>query len=138
MGRRIVLLKSIVTFNVSLITPFQQVSSSNFSLARAAPENCKCCKITIHNAKRWLEWCKAHLHWTLAVRWTNLGLSGECYRLNPLVPVKGNRNAIAYNDIIDDPVLNRPVEGTLIQKKFNLLTSLRIEPVSGIKFDNIR
>ena len=22
-------------------------------------------KITMHNPKHWLDWCKAHLHWTL-------------------------------------------------------------------------
>ena len=65
----------------TLTTKFQTDSGSNVSTStvrelleigfhgRAAVHKPK---ITMHNAKRWLEWCKAHRHWTGAVETRSL------------------------------------------------------------------
>jgi hypothetical protein len=79
---------------------------------------------TMRNAKRWLEWCKAFLHWTLEqwkhVLWSNdslfiwksdgrMGLADArrmglffMVGLGPLVPVL---TATAFTDILDNSVL---------------------------------
>jgi hypothetical protein len=87
----------------------------------------------MRNAKRRLEWCKAHRHWTLEqsdgriwVWWMpgahylpqcivatvmfgggKIMVSGcfSWFGLGLLVPVKGNLNTIVYTDILDNSVL---------------------------------
>jgi len=87
-----------------------------------------------YNAKGWMEWCKAHSHWTLE-QWKHVqaslfgGLMGEsgfggcqenvtcltalfmvwrdCFsgaRIGPLLPVKGILSASAYQVILEDLV----------------------------------
>ena len=59
--------------NISQITVSRELHEMGFHGRAAAHKP----KITMRNAKRLPEWCKARRHWTLehlAVRWTNLGL----------------------------------------------------------------
>jgi hypothetical protein len=53
--------------------PLEATSAQKLMLGRADAHKPK---ITMHNGKRWLKWCKAHHHWTLE-QWKRVLWSDE-------------------------------------------------------------
>uniref|UniRef100_A0A0E9XCZ0 Transposase Tc1-like domain-containing protein n=1 Tax=Anguilla anguilla TaxID=7936 RepID=A0A0E9XCZ0_ANGAN len=83
--------KNCLSSVATLITEFQTASGCNVSTRSSHRElhemgfhgraTTHKPKITMRNAKRWLEWCKAHQHWTLK-QWKHILCSVEsCFTI---------------------------------------------------------